>query len=416
VEWYIGSRANSGWQTFIITQGDIRVETFPPEERDILRQWSDEYLREYDRIRQGESLTERQQRQKAWQESLAPRLQRLGEILRIEEILAEVPGKCDKLILVPHRFLHVFPLHAVPGCPPGDSREKRPLMDIFARGVSYVPSCQLLQRLHQRPPATPREPLSLFAVQNPTDNLPYADREVEQIAEPLRPNTYILRHRDATKTALSAPTTLARLQQSESLHFACHGSFNPANPLYSALILSPSAAPAAVPETPPEQRYLTMRDGRRVDTALQGLTLTEIFANLDIPCCRIVVLSACETGLVDSSQVVDEYIGLPIAFLYAGSATVISSLWSVDDFATAFLMVRFYRNFHRGTQSAVEALQEAQTWLRSVSREEFVRWLQEDLQAPEKLWKNCRTRLRRRYPDPPFAGFHSWAAFGSIGL
>jgi hypothetical protein len=49
----------------------------------------------------------------------------------------------------------------------------------------------------------------------------------------------------------------------------------------------------------------------------------------------------CETGLSDPSSTSDEYIGLPSGFLKAGSSSIVSSLWSVDDFATALLMIRF---------------------------------------------------------------------------
>jgi len=107
---------------------------------------------------------------------------------------------------------------------------------------------------------------------------------------------------------------------------------------------------------------------------------------------------------------------LPSAFLYAGTVTVISSLWSVDDLATAFLMMRFYWTIDLETLSMLEALQSAQTWLRTVSRKDLIRWLREDLKAPKELWQNCDTRLRRSYPVLPFSGLHSWGAFCHIGL
>lgn len=65
----------------------------------------------------------------------------------------------------------------------------------------------------------------------------------------------------------------------------------------------------------------------------KNLTLRDIFANLKIPNARAAVLSACETGMVKLESG-DEYIGLASGFMYAGSPTVISSLWSVDDLHT----------------------------------------------------------------------------------
>jgi CHAT domain-containing protein len=64
----------------------------------------------------------------------------------------------------------------------------------------------------------------------------------------------------------------------------------------------------------------------------------------DFKKCRLVVLSACETGLIDFTNESDEYIGLPSGFLYAGSSSVVSSLWTVDDMSTAYLMIKFLQN------------------------------------------------------------------------
>ena len=50
------------------------------------------------------------------------------------------------------------------------------------------------------------------------------------------------------------------------------------------------------------------------------------------------------------------------AFLYAGTPSVLASLWPVNDRATAELMEVFYQNLLRG-QSKSEALQRAQTAL-----------------------------------------------------
>jgi CHAT domain-containing protein len=100
------------------------------------------------------------------------------------------------------------------------------------------------------------------------------------------------------------------------LHFATHGSYNYRQPLYSCLLFPPSEED----------------DGR--------LNVYEVFElNLNA---KLVTLSACETGLGNLSQA-DEITGLSRAFLFAGSASVIVSLWSVADYPTAMLMANFYR-------------------------------------------------------------------------
>ena len=83
----------------------------------------------------------------------------------------------------------------------------------------------------------------------------------------------------------------------------------------------------------------------------------------------LVVLSACETGLgTGLSHDVppgDDWVGLVRAFLYAGARSVVASLWSVDDRATATVMEKFYEGLRDG-RSKAGALGDAQ---RAVLRE-----------------------------------------------
>ena len=109
---------------------------------------------------------------------------------------------------------------------------------------------------------------------------------------------------------------------------------NEANSLFSAIILSRDS----------------MNDGR--------LEMREVY-ELDLRYSTdLVVLSACQTN-VGSIYPGDEVVGLTRAFLYAGTPTVVSSLWSVDDEATEFLMVQFYLNLLDG-KSKADALRSAQ--------------------------------------------------------
>ena len=71
----------------------------------------------------------------------------------------------------------------------------------------------------------------------------------------------------------------------------------------------------------------------------------------------LVVLSACETALGKLSNG-DELVGLTRAFIYAGTPSVVASLWKVDDSSTAKLMGNFYKYLKTGTK--VDALRKAQ--------------------------------------------------------
>ena len=115
------------------------------------------------------------------------------------------------------------------------------------------------------------------------------------------------------------------------LHFATHAQLNEDDPLSSAVLLAKGGK----------------EDGR--------LEVREIFG-MDLKA-NLVVLSGCDTGLGKLSTG-DELVGLTRAFIYAGTPSVVASLWSVDDSSTAQLMASFYRNLK--TMSKVEALRQAQ--------------------------------------------------------
>jgi len=104
------------------------------------------------------------------------------------------------------------------------------------------------------------------------------------------------------------------------LHFATHALFDPVYPMQSSLIMS---------------------DGKRA----VPLTAERLFAQ---PLsARLVILSACETGM---GQVVsgDELLGLARSFYLGGASSVVSSLWPVDDDATRLFMETFHQQSRNG--------------------------------------------------------------------
>ena len=87
------------------------------------------------------------------------------------------------------------------------------------------------------------------------------------------------------------------------------------------------------------------------------LSAIEVF-NLDLSGCSLVTLSACETGRAVVGGV-DEVIGLGRGFLYAGAASLLPTLWKVDDASSAELMEMFYQAL-LGEYSKATALAGAQ--------------------------------------------------------
>jgi CHAT domain-containing protein len=124
-------------------------------------------------------------------------------------------------------------------------------------------------------------------------------------------------------------------------HFATHGAFNWDDPRESGVLIGS------------DNTMLTLGD------------LLESRQRVGSP--RLVVLSACSTGLSDVKHNPDEFTGLPTGFLFAGAAGVVASLWPVNDLSTTLLMSKFY-DLHLGLhQRPAQALRGAQLWLKNAT-------------------------------------------------
>jgi CHAT domain-containing protein len=84
----------------------------------------------------------------------------------------------------------------------------------------------------------------------------------------------------------------------------------------------------------------------------------------------LVVLSACESGITRRGPG-DELVGLTRAIIYSGAASLVVSLWSVDEISTSILMQRFYKGL-LGGEGKVLALQHAQVALRDMTLAQVV--------------------------------------------
>ncbi|KPV51887.1 hypothetical protein SE17_18690 [Kouleothrix aurantiaca] len=134
---------------------------------------------------------------------------------------------------------------------------------------------------------------------------------------------------------LNAAATCANVQAlppPQLLHIAAHGRTNADAPLYSTIELADGP--------------LLLFEAHRLD--LRGT--------------RLVVLSACETGVRPDYG--DMALALAGAFLCAGAQAVLASLWRVADDAAAALMDRFYAGLAAGSEPAA-ALAQAQRQVRA---------------------------------------------------
>jgi CHAT domain-containing protein len=105
---------------------------------------------------------------------------------------------------------------------------------------------------------------------------------------------------------------------------------------------------------------------------------------------------------------------LATGFLYAGSQGVLSSLWSVNDFATAYLMIKCYENLE--TADMAVALNTAQIWLRDATKEDLQTWTSKlPLNPTQKLIQLPALFNKMEANTKPFQSPDYWAAFCAVG-
>jgi CHAT domain-containing protein len=234
----------------------------------------------------------------------------------LEPARADILG--SRLVIVPHGVLHYLPFTAL------RSSSGKWVVEDFA--VSTLPSASVLRYLTDKGVGAPTRAL---VVGNPDLGadlaLPWAEREARMVGQ-REPGATVLVRSDATEVE-----TKRLLESVGLIHFATHGELNENDPLSSAVLLVPGGG----------------EDGR--------LEVREVFG-LDLHA-RLVVLSACETGLGKLSRG-DELVGLQRAFLYAGTPAVVTTLWKVDDRASYELVRAFYSRL--AGAGPVEALRQAQ--------------------------------------------------------
>lgn len=94
----------------------------------------------------------------------------------------------------------------------------------------------------------------------------------------------------------------------------------------------------------------------------EGVLPGEVIADLRLDQLNLAVLSACDTGLGESSGP-EGVQGLQLAFHFSGCPNVVASLWKVNDAATGLLMARCYHELWANGRPPAEALRHAQLFI-----------------------------------------------------
>ncbi|MBD2472378.1 CHAT domain-containing protein [Nostoc sp. FACHB-145] len=322
-------------------------------------------------------------------ELLPDTLPDLAKILDISAILSKLEG-INHLILIPHRDLHLLPLHAL-------------FPDNFT--ITYLPSIQIGVDLQQSPVTAINE-LPFLSVEHPETlksqdkvktfdetSLLYAEIESAAITQIYKP-AYRLAGAACTLDAL-----INALQNTSGiLHFTGHAYHNIKNPSDSALLL--------------------------VNT--EQLKLKDIFyKNLNFSHYNLICLSACETGKTSKQGLIDEFVGLSAGFLSAGASCIVSTLWKVDEISAALLMIRFYQLLQQLPPSV--ALKQAQMWLRDATYDTLAQWClnaaqqlanysliqSENLEDAAAIFQEMADKID--FNHRPYAHPYYWAAFTITG-
>jgi CHAT domain-containing protein len=237
-----------------------------------------------------------------------PLLDQVSKIL-LTQVAARIPQGTQHVLVAPAGYLNYLPFPAL-SLPDG-----RALVDAYA--VSYLPSASAL--LYLGPGAGKTGELFLGALGTVAADgmqaLPGTLTETAGIAV-VWPNA-----RRVSGEAFTHDEARRALLNADAVHFATHGLLEEEAPLFSALVTSPAAGQ-------PSRLSLYEIVGMRIRA-------------------RLVVLSACDTGL-GKLQGGDEITGLARTFLTAGADTVVASLWKVSDESTVLLMREFYRELRSG--------------------------------------------------------------------
>jgi CHAT domain-containing protein len=236
-------------------------------------------------------------------------LQKLGE--KVITPLWKELSSANAVILIPHGPLHSLPFQSL-------RINGKYLIETHA--VSCAPSAAVLKFCWKKPDhATVNGRPLLVGV--PDERISHVKAEIESLSAIMA----------GADVLLGEEATFERIKQAASssnvLHLAAHGLFRPEAPLLSSIRLA--------------DRWLAVQD-------IYDLELKA----------RLVTLSACETGLGHDAGG-DDFVGMVRGFLYAGAASLVVSLWTVDDESMTHLMTKFYSHWLAG-HSKVEALRHAQ--------------------------------------------------------
>jgi CHAT domain-containing protein len=303
---------------------------------------------------------------------------------QVMEPVRKLVGKARQLLLSPDGALNLIPFGALVDA------QSRYLIETYS--FTYLTSGRDLVRLQAQTPsrqgpvvvANPLFDLGQRVVTgNPAtqegdprrsvdfnderfDPLPGTGIEARALAAVL-PGAQLLTGADATEAAIK------QVRGPSILHIATHGFFLTDQRRGANVGLDESRPMFSEDPLLRSGLVLAGANRRRSEAGEDGiLTASEVTA-LDLWGTRLVVLSACDTGLGEVKNGQGVY-GLRRALVLAGAQSLVMSLWAVADRPTRELMVDYYQGLQKG-QGRSEALRNVQLkMLRTPQRQHPYYW------------------------------------------
>lgn len=288
----------------------------------------------------------------------------------VEEDIDGNTGIC----IVPDEALNFLPFAALL------DQERKYLIE--SHRLVYAPSASVLIRcIKESQSQSAQASEKILAVGNPQFNgedsrlpsLPDAETESMEAARLYAPSMVVLRGTQATE-----PTVRAAMKDCDVAHFAVHCLVEEESPDLAALVLANAdpnksflRARSESAETAGSQTAISGSAPTRsaalskafpqepVNDPNDGLLFLRELYGLKLPRTKLVVLSACQSGLGQYYRG-EGIVSLVRPFLAAGVPTIVASLWSIDSKATTHLMIEFHRQRKLAGMQTGVALRTAQ--------------------------------------------------------
>lgn len=247
--------------------------------------------------------------------------------------------KTKLLCIIPDKILHYVPFDALISTTTGRYLVQDFRLELSPSATVFVDCSEKAARksgnIEER----------LLSVGNPSFDrdafpslppLPSGGREAEAIAAFYKSSPRLLREEEAREE-----TVRREIEQSDVAHFALHYVVEDHSSLLSKMVLAAG------------------RTENALDKEDDGVWQSYEIYKMKLPRTRLVVLSACQTG-IEQQYRGEGAVSLARPFIVAGVPLVVASLWPVDSESTEQLMVSFHRHRTQEHLPTAEALRRAQ--------------------------------------------------------